>query len=64
MGPDTSSEVLRQRARCTRCRARGATLMHPSFGGEHIGLALFPAERLAHVGRTARGGRAAGPLKC
>jgi hypothetical protein len=46
-GPDTSGDVLRQRARCTRCGVKGATPMHPTWGGEHIGLAPFPADRLA-----------------
>jgi ribosomal protein S14 len=28
---DASSDVLRQRARCTRCGRRGAVLQHPSW---------------------------------
>jgi hypothetical protein len=39
--------MLRERVRCTRCGPRGATLMHPTWGGEHIGLSPFPADRLA-----------------
>jgi hypothetical protein len=44
-GPDASSNLLRQHARCSHCGARGGTLMHPSFAGEHIGLSPFPVER-------------------
>lgn len=33
--------------RRTRCGARGATLMHPSWGDEIVGLSPFPAHRLA-----------------
>jgi hypothetical protein len=51
-GPETSSNVLRQRAHCTRCGARGATLMHPTWGGEDVGLSPFPADRLARWDRA------------
>ncbi len=46
-GSNTISDVLRQPARCTRCGARGAMLMHPSWGGSHIGVAPSPAHQLA-----------------
>ena len=32
-GADASSNVLRQRVRCTVCGSKGATLMHPSMDG-------------------------------
>ena len=38
---DASSNVLRQRARCTVCGSKGATLMHPSSDGVN-NLAPFP----------------------
>lgn len=46
-GADASSDVLRQRARCTRCGARGAMLMHPSWGDLQMGLSPFPTARMA-----------------
>jgi hypothetical protein len=42
-----ASNMLRQRVRCTHCGARGATLTHPSWHDEQIGLAPFPVERIA-----------------
>jgi hypothetical protein len=45
-GPDTSSDVLRRAARCTRCGRKGATLQHPGWAGSDIGPAPFPADRL------------------
>jgi hypothetical protein len=39
-----SSDVLRQRARCTACGPKGATLKHPSWGGNSIGFMPFPVE--------------------
>jgi hypothetical protein len=44
-GPDTSSDKLRQSARCTACGHKGATIQHPGWAGEHIGFMPFPAER-------------------
>jgi hypothetical protein len=41
-GAAASSDVLRQRARCTACGGRGATLQHPSWAGETIGFLPFP----------------------
>jgi hypothetical protein len=41
-GAGASSDVLRERARCTACGRKGATLQHPSWTGEHIGFEPFP----------------------
>jgi hypothetical protein len=41
-GADTSSDRLRERARCTKCGHRGATLQHPGWAGTHIGFQPFP----------------------
>ena len=41
-GPDASSDMLRQRARCSGCGSKGATLQIPSWVGSEIGLAPFP----------------------
>jgi hypothetical protein len=43
-GPDASSDMLRQSARCARCGRKGATLTGPSWVGLDIGLAPFPAD--------------------
>ena len=43
--PRTSSDVLRQRARCTACGNKGATIQHPSWGGADSGFLPFPAPR-------------------
>jgi hypothetical protein len=40
---NASSDVLRQRARCTRCGHKGATIQHPGWGGADIGFLPFPA---------------------
>jgi len=40
-GADASSDVLRQRARCTACGDKGATLQHPSWGGADVGFLPF-----------------------
>lgn len=45
-GADTDNEVLRQRARCSKCEHKGATLQHPSWAGLDVGLAPFPVERM------------------
>jgi hypothetical protein len=42
-GAETSSDRLRQRARCTKCGHKGATLQHPGWAGTHIGFQPFPA---------------------
>ncbi|MGB7040396.1 MAG: hypothetical protein WBD83_12430, partial [Xanthobacteraceae bacterium] len=41
-GPNASSDVLRQRARCTACGHKGATTKHPSWCGNSIGFMPFP----------------------
>jgi hypothetical protein len=41
-GPDASSDLLRQSARCTKCGRKGAALQHPSWAGMHIGFEPFP----------------------
>jgi hypothetical protein len=37
--------VLRQRARCTACGNKGATIQHPGWGGADIGFLPFPVQR-------------------
>ena len=46
-GPTASSDLLRENARCELCRSRGASLRLPSWGGLDVGIAPFPADRLA-----------------
>jgi hypothetical protein len=41
-GPDASSDVLRQRVRCSGCASKGATLQIPGRVGSEIGSAPFP----------------------
>jgi hypothetical protein len=42
-GPDASSDMLRERTRCSRCGNRGGvTLKVPSWAGQGVGLAPFP----------------------
>ena len=41
-GPAASSDVLRQRARCTACGNNGATIQHPGWGGNNVGFLPFP----------------------
>ena len=43
-GPDTSSDRLRQAARCTRRGGKGAMLMHPSFVDRIVGFQPFPMD--------------------
>jgi len=40
-GPDASSDVLRQRVRCSKCGSKGATPQIPSWVELEIGLAPF-----------------------
>jgi hypothetical protein len=47
LGVDTSSDLVRKRARCAQCGGRGASLRLPSWGGLDVGIAPFPADRLA-----------------
>ena len=41
-GRDASSDVLRQRARCTACGHKGATIQHPGWGGADVRFLPFP----------------------
>lgn len=47
-GPEASSDVLRERARCTRCGHLGATIQTPSWGAYgpdgQSGLPAFPPD--------------------
>ena len=43
-GADASSDVLRQRASCTACGHKGATLQHPGWGGADVGFLPFPVK--------------------
>src|SRR5262249_50022510 len=47
-GLTTSSDRLRQNARCTCCGRLGASLQVPSWGNTQIGWAAFPADRMTH----------------
>jgi hypothetical protein len=44
-GPDASSDMLRRSARCSKCGAKGATLMLPSWISATVGFATFPVKR-------------------
>jgi hypothetical protein len=46
-GADTSSDKLRQCARCTVCSTKGATLQHPGWMGEQVGFEPFPVSKIA-----------------
>jgi hypothetical protein len=41
-GVDVSSDRLRQRARCSSCGKKGATIQHPGWGGNNVGFLRFP----------------------
>ncbi|MGA9893920.1 MAG: hypothetical protein WBE48_03390 [Xanthobacteraceae bacterium] len=41
-GANVSSDKLRQCARCTGCGGKGATLTHPTWGGNSVGFMTFP----------------------
>jgi hypothetical protein len=41
-GADAPGDVLRQCARCTACGNRGASLLHPGWGGSGLGFVPFP----------------------
>jgi hypothetical protein len=49
-GPDTSSDKLRQSARCTACGSKGATIQHPGWGGAQVGFLPFPVGETGTVG--------------
>jgi hypothetical protein len=44
-GAEASSDVLRQRARCTKCALNGATLRLPSWVDSTAGHAPFPESK-------------------
>jgi hypothetical protein len=44
-GPDASMDVLRRSARCSRCGRKGAAIMHPGWGGSHVGTSPRPLSR-------------------
>ena len=46
-GPNTPAAMLRRSARCSRCGAKGAGTMHPSWGDTNIGWHPFPVPRMA-----------------
>jgi hypothetical protein len=43
---DTSSDKLRNCARCTTCGTKGATWQQPGWTGEQIGFAPWPARKV------------------
>jgi hypothetical protein len=43
-GADAPSNKLRQCARCTGCGSKGATLKHPTWGGNSIDFMPFPTD--------------------
>jgi hypothetical protein len=49
-GAETSSDRLRQSARCTKCGYKGATLQHPGWAGTHIGFQPFPVPAASSSG--------------
>jgi hypothetical protein len=44
-GPDASSDMLRQCARCLKCGHKGASLQLPSWMSTAVGFAPFPVDR-------------------
>ena len=55
-GPEASSDMLRQSARCSRCGRKGAMLQHPSWAGREIGCLIQVALDADASGRGERGG--------
>ena len=43
--------TVKQRARCTRCGHKGATIQHPGWGGADIGFLPFPVHKRLALGR-------------
>ena len=43
-GAEAPSDKLRQCARCTECGHKGATLTHPTWGGNNVGFLPFPTD--------------------
>jgi hypothetical protein len=54
-GAGASTDVLRERARCTRCGHKGATIQHPAWGGTDVGFP-FPNGRSPSLGAAVDGG--------
>jgi hypothetical protein len=46
-GPNASSDIIRQRARCTVCGHKGAMLRYPSWVNRTVGVQPFPVERMS-----------------
>jgi len=44
-GANASSDMLRQRTRCTCCGGRGATVQHPGWADSNSGFQPFPVAR-------------------
>jgi hypothetical protein len=42
LGADASSDMLRQRTRCTSCGSKGGTLQHPGWADTSTGFQPFP----------------------
>jgi hypothetical protein len=42
VGTERIERKLRDRARCTNCGGKGATLQHLGWAGNHIGFYPFP----------------------
>lgn len=51
-GAEAPGDTVRQRARCTACGHRGATIQRPGWGGGDVGFVPFPVERIGdlHIG--------------
>jgi hypothetical protein len=56
-GANESSDKLRQCARCTACGSKGATLQHPSWGGNSIGFLPFPIDGRRYPSEVAKAGQ-------
>jgi hypothetical protein len=51
-GCDASSDLLRERARCSCCGHKGTTLRHPSWGGSHVGWKPFQTAKMLGITET------------
>jgi hypothetical protein len=47
-GADASGDVLRKYTRCTACGNRGATMQHPTWGGNTVVFLPFPSTLPTH----------------
>jgi hypothetical protein len=54
-GPNASSDIIRQRARCTVCGHKGAMLRYPSWVNRTVGVQPFPVEHLLKLFRPLDG---------